>query len=113
MVVLADDMNGNVRKNSNLGYDEMHGSFGYGARNADGSGILGVYKWLNLVICNTLFKKQKSQLVTYAAGSVKSTVDNTIVRHEDKARVRNVRVIPNEECAPKHKLLVMDTHTHT
>jgi len=30
------------------------------------------------------------------------------LRQEDKAKVRNVNVIPNEECVPKHKLLVMD-----
>ena len=83
-------------------------SFGYGDRNADGSRILVFADGLNLVICNTLFMKQESQLVTYAAGPVKSTVDYIIVRQEDKAKVHNVKVIPHEECVPKHKLLVMD-----
>ena len=27
---------------------------------------------------------------------------------EDKAKIRNVKVITSEECVPKHKLLVMD-----
>jgi len=31
-----------------------------------------------------------------------------MVRQEDKAKVRNVKVISSEECVPKHKLLVMD-----
>ena len=65
----------------------------------------GTYEFadrLNLVICNTLFMKQESQLVTYAAGHVKSTVDYIIVRPEDKAKVCNVKVLPNEECLPKH-----------
>ena len=53
------------------------------------------------------------QLVTYAAGPVKSTVDYIIVRQEDKAKVRNVKVIPYEECVPKHKLLVMDMQFST
>ena len=43
-----------------------------------------------------------------AAGPVKSTVDYIMVRQEDKAKIRNVRVITSEECVPKHKLLVMD-----
>jgi len=47
--------------------------------------------------------------VTYAAGRVKSTVDYIIVRQEDKAKVHNFKVIPTEECVPKHKLLVMDS----
>jgi len=50
---------------------------------------------------------QESKLVTYVAGSVKNTVDYIIVRQGDKAKVRNVKVIPNEECMLKHKLLVM------
>jgi len=36
-----------------------------------------------------------------------------IVPQEDKAKVRNVKVIPNEECVPKHKLLVMDMRFDT
>ena len=86
----------------------MHVGFGYGDRNAGGSRILGFADGLNLVVCNTLFVKQESQLVTYAAGHVKSAVDYIIVRQQNKAKVRNVKVIPNEECVPKHKLLVMD-----
>jgi len=75
---------------------------------ADGSSILEVADGLNLVICNTLFTKQEAKLVTYVAGPVKSTVDYIMVRQEDKAKVRNVKVISSQECVPKHKLLVMD-----
>ena len=63
---------------------------------------------LNLVICNTLFTKQETKLVTYVAGPVKRTVDYIIVRLEDKAKVCNDKVISSEEYVPKHKLLVMD-----
>jgi len=31
-----------------------------------------------------------------------------MVRQGNKVKVHNVKVIPNEECVPKHKLLVMD-----
>jgi len=51
--------------------------------------------------------------VTYAAGPVKITVDYIIVHQEDKAKVRNVKIIPNEECVPRHKLLVMDMWFNT
>ena len=40
--------------------------------------------------------------MTYAAGSIKSIVGYITVRQEDKAKVRNIKVIPNEECVPKH-----------
>ena len=39
---------------------------------------------------------------------MKSTVDYIMVRHEDKTKVRNVKVISSEVCVPKHKLQVMD-----
>ena len=104
MVVLAEDMIGHGGSNS-VGYDGTHGD-----RNADGSRILefALADGLNLVICSTLFMKQESKLVTYVAGSAKSTV---------KVKVRNVKVIPNEECVPKHKLQKLQqkgviTHSH-
>ena len=107
MVVFAGDMNGHIGS-SNVGYDGTHGGFGFGSGNMDGSRILQFADGLNLVICNTLFTKQEAKLVTYVAGPVKSTVDYIMVRQEDKAKVRNVKVISSEECVPKHKLLVMD-----
>jgi len=63
---------------------------------------------IDLVICNTLFTKPEAKLVTYVAGPEKSTVDYIMVWQEDKAKVRNVKVISSQECVPKHKLLVMD-----
>jgi len=106
MVVFAGDMNGHIGS-SNTGYAGTHGCFGYGSRNADGSRILEFADGLNLVICNTLFTKQESKLVTYVAGPAKGMVDYIMVRQEDKAEVCNVVVISSEECVPKHKLLVM------
>ena len=91
MVVFAGDMNGHLGS-SNAGYEGTHGGFGYGSRNADGSRILEFADGLNLVICNTLFTKQEAKLVTYVAGPVKSTVDYIMVRQEDKAKIRNVKV---------------------
>jgi len=51
--------------------------------------------------------------VTYVAGSANSTVDYIMVRQGDKVKVHDVKVIPNEECMPKHKLLVMDMRFNT
>jgi len=36
-----------------------------------------------------------------------------MVRQGDKIKVHNVKVIPNEECVRKHKLLVMDMQFNT
>jgi len=53
---------------------------------ADGSRILEFADGLNVVICNTLFMKQESTLVTYVAGFAKSTVDYIMVRQGIKLR---------------------------
>jgi len=90
MVVLVGDMNGHVGSNS-VGYNGMHGGYRFGDRNADGSRILEFADGLNLVICNTLFMKQESKLVTYVAGAAKSTVDYIMVRQGDKVKVRSVK----------------------
>ena len=47
-------------------------------------------------------------LLTYLLTSYLLTVDYIMVRQEDKAKIRNVKVITSEECVPEHKLLVMD-----
>jgi len=48
------------------------------------------------------------------AGFLNSSVDYIIVRQGGgQAKVRKVKVIPNEECVPKHKLLVMDMQFNT
>jgi len=67
MVMLAGDMNRQAcwKYLISVGYDRMHGGYRFGDRNADGSRILEFADGLNLVICNTLFMKQKSKLVTY------------------------------------------------
>ena len=92
MVAFSGDMNRYIGS-SNVGNDGTHGGFGYGSRNTRGSRILEFADGLNLVICDTLFTNQEAKLVTYVAGPVKSTVHYIMVRHEDKAKVRNVKVI--------------------
>ena len=52
-------------------------------------------------------------MVTYVAGSAIITVDYIMVREGNKVKVCNVKVIPNEECMPRHKLLVMDMWFNT
>jgi len=81
MVVLAGDMNGHVGS-SNVGYDGTRGGFGYGDRNADGSRILEFADRLNLVICNTLFMKQESQLVTFICSRSMLKVQNLLWQYK-------------------------------
>jgi len=79
MVVFAGDMNGHVGS-SNVGYDCTHGGFGYRDMNADGSMILEFARWAKLSHLQHIVREAGTQLVTYAAGLVKSMVDYIIVR---------------------------------
>ena len=75
-----------------MGYAGVHGGFGYGIRNTDGSRIPEFADSLGLVICNMCFMKQNSKLVSYESGPSKSTVDYLLVRNRDKMMVRNAMV---------------------
>ena len=59
-----------------------------------------------MVICNTLFKKRDSHLITYVSGDHKTQVDYILFRSGLRKLIKDVKVIPNEECMPQHKLLV-------
>lgn len=56
----------------------------------------------NLVFCI------KSQLVTFYSCNSQSQTDSILVHKLDFRCARNLKVIPNQECALKHKLLVFD-----
>jgi len=70
----------------------------------------GVCRRAKLSHLQHIIHKARIPVSDYASGPVKNTLDYIVVRQEDKVKVRNVKVIPNEECVPKHKLLVMDMH---
>ncbi|KAK4305368.1 hypothetical protein Pmani_022730 [Petrolisthes manimaculis] len=106
-VVLAGDLNGHVGACAD-GYDDVHGGFGYGRRNLEGEYILESCVALNMVVCNSKFKKRLSHLITYSSGGTSSQIDYFLVSRKDWKFVRDVKVIPGEECISQHKLLVCD-----
>ena len=60
----------------------------------------------DLVIGNTLFKKRNSHLITYASGDHETQVDYILFRKGLRKYIRDVKVIPWEECLTQHRLLV-------
>lgn len=106
MVIVAGDLNGHVG-NGAEGYVGVHGGFGYGQRNDEGNRILEMADALELMICNTMFMKEESKLVSYCSGNVKSTVDYILTRQSDKKKIIDAKVIPGEECVSGHRLLVV------
>ena len=47
------------------GYEGVHGGSGFGVRNTEGVRILEFGDALDMVVCNTMFKKRPSRLITY------------------------------------------------
>ena len=60
------------------------------------------------MVGNSFFPKRDSDLITYASGQSRSQIDFILRRKRDLKLVKDIKVIPSEECAPQHKLLVCD-----
>jgi hypothetical protein len=61
------DLNGHVGS-TRVGFDGVHGGFGYGSRNQEEEGILNFALAYDLIVANTLFRKRVSHLVTFSSG---------------------------------------------
>jgi hypothetical protein len=56
---IGGNLNGHVGS-TRVGFERVHGGFGYGSRNQEGEGILNFVLAYDLIIANTLFKKSLS-----------------------------------------------------
>jgi hypothetical protein len=52
-------LNGHVGS-TRVGFDGVHGGFGYGSRNQEGEGIFNFALAYDLIVANTLFRKRVS-----------------------------------------------------
>jgi hypothetical protein len=104
-VLIGGDMNGHVGSGMD-GFEGVHGGHGYGERNREGEMLLEFAMATGMVLLNTFFQKSDKKKVTYASGGVESVVDYLLIRKIKKHRVRDVKVIPGEECLTQHRLLV-------
>ena len=99
------DFSGHIGTNA-AGYDGVHGGYGFGDRDMDGERLLEFAESLDLVICNSLFKKRKSHLVTYSSGGAQTQI---LTRLKDRKLLKDVKVVPSEECVSQHRLLICST----
>ena len=60
----------------------MHGGFGFGSRNKEGERLLEFGTATDMVVCNTLFRKRLSRLITYESGGCQTQIDYILVRQE-------------------------------
>jgi hypothetical protein len=51
-----------------VGFNGVHGGFGYGSRNQEEEGILNFILAYDLFVTNTIFRKRVSHLITFSSG---------------------------------------------
>ena len=108
---IGGDLNGHVGESRN-GFDRIHGGYGYGTRNEGGDQVLEFAEACDLAVTNTFFKKRPSHLITYSSGGHCTQIDYWMVRRRDLRQVMDTKVIPSDNVAPQHKLLVLDFNLH-
>ena len=59
-------LNGHICTTS-VGFEVVHGGFGYGSRNQEGEEVLDFAVAFDLMIANTFFRKRESHLVTFSS----------------------------------------------
>jgi hypothetical protein len=104
---IGGDLNGHI-DSTRIGFNGVHGGFGYGSRNKEGEGILNFTLAYDLFVMNTLFRKRDSHLVTFSSGQYYSQIDFILMRREDRHACLDCKVIPEECVLPQHKLVVVD-----
>ena len=107
LLVLGGDLNGHIGCKAN-GFEGIHGGHGFGERNLEGERILEFGEATEMLVANSFFRKRDSHLITYQSGSATTQVDYIMVKQRDLKLIKDVKVIPSEECVPQHKLLVCD-----
>ena len=73
---------------------------GFGTRNSEGERILEFGDAVCMVVCNTFFKKEDSNLITYQSGDNRSMIDYLMVRKNTSSS--------SEECALSIEWLLVD-----
>ena len=108
-LIPCGDWNGHVGSTGS-GYKEVHGGYGYGKPDPDSEGerILEYALAYDMFLGNTCFKKCDSHLITYRSGNTATQIDFMLFRKSLRKLVMDVKVIPGEEVALQHQLLVCD-----
>ena len=111
-LIPCGDWNGHVG-GTGSDYKEVHGGYGYGKPDPDSEGerILEYALAYDLFLGNTCFKKLDSHLITYRSGNTATQIDFMLFRKSLPKLFMDVKVIPGEEVALQHQLLVCDMMT--
>ncbi|XP_063941325.1 uncharacterized protein LOC135149527 [Daucus carota subsp. sativus] len=79
---VGGDFNGHIGARAD-GYQGVHGGFGYGVRNDNGSTLLEFATAHDLVIVNSSFRKRDDNLITFRSGGHATQIDYLLIRSRD------------------------------
>jgi hypothetical protein len=94
---IGGNLNGHVGS-TRVGFDGVHGGFGYGSRNQEWEGILNFALAYDLIVANALLRKRVSHLVTFSSSQHCSQIDFVLARREDRHACLDCKVISGECC---------------
>lgn len=107
IIFIGADLNGHVGT-SNNGDKRWHGGYAHGTRNDQGNNIMLLAKSHDLVILNTIFRKQERHLITYSSGGRESQIDYHLCNRAIKKYVKDCKVILGEDVVEQHRLLLTE-----
>ena len=102
--ILPGDLNGHIGE-ERVGYEAVQG-YSCGLRNSEVERILEFAVAANLMIRNSLVKKQENQLITYESGGVANTVDYELTRVGDSKNCAEYKSNSVRRMVRQHQLLV-------
>ncbi|XP_016549155.1 uncharacterized protein LOC107848967 [Capsicum annuum] len=106
-ILIGEDFNGHIGSLP-MGYDDVHGGFGFGDRNNEGAVLLDFARAFGLVVVNSSFPKKEEYLITSCSRVAKTQIDFLLLRKGDRVLCKDCKVIPNENLMTQHRILVMD-----
>jgi hypothetical protein len=96
---------------TNIGFEGVHGRFGYGDVNQEGKDILKYVVAYDILRANTFFRKRQKHLVTFSSAQNSSQIDFILTKTMDW-RDLDCKVNPGECVATHHNLVVADFRFH-
>ncbi|KAF3659980.1 hypothetical protein FXO37_13722 [Capsicum annuum] len=87
---IGRDFNGHIRS-LQLGYDDVHGGFGFRVRNDEGAALLEFARAFRLVVVNSSLPKKEEHLVTFRSRVAKTQIDFLLLRKKYRASCKDCK----------------------
>ena len=99
-----DDFNGYVGRHVH-GFDEVHGGYGVGQRNLEGSMLLEFFMVKELCVSITWLKREEMRKVIFRIGENETEIDFVLIEKDNQWFIQDVKAFPGEF---QHALVIAD-----